>query len=133
MYGPSRSQLLMRQPLPTVEEACVVIQQEESQIDVLPNLEMEHMAMTRKGPNEAAKYSGPNTCKACGGRGHMSDKCWSVIGYPKWHFKYRPPGVRNNVPPAQNKAGGSRPRPQRMENNAIQSQQASPDVVFSPQ
>lgn len=132
VYGPLHSQLLMRQPLPIVEEAFAVIQQEESPIALLPTLEIEHMAMTSKGPSEG-KFNGQNTCKACGGRGHMSDKCWSVFGYPKWHFKYRPSCVRNNVPPVHNKAGGNKPKPQRMANNAIQTPQPSQDVAFTPQ
>ncbi|KAL8146668.1 hypothetical protein AgCh_004412 [Apium graveolens] len=82
VYGPLRSQLLMQQILPTVEAACAVIQQEESQIAVIQSTEMEHMAMTSRGPSET-KHNGANMCKACGGRGHITDKCRSIVGYPK--------------------------------------------------
>ncbi|WOG95394.1 hypothetical protein DCAR_0414710 [Daucus carota subsp. sativus] len=80
-YSSLRSQILMQIPLPTVEAACAVIQQEESQIDVLSTGEMEYSAMQTKGPGSSDNKS--PLCTACGGKGHASDKCWSVTGYPK--------------------------------------------------
>lgn len=29
-------------------------------------------------------------CSVCGRKGHLSDKCWGVTGYPKWHLKHKP-------------------------------------------
>ncbi|KAL2941622.1 Retrovirus-related Pol polyprotein from transposon RE2 [Bienertia sinuspersici] len=58
----------MRSPLPTVKEACSILQQEESQRDVLQpeNADSESFAM-----------------------GHSADRCWTIIGYPKWHSKHK--------------------------------------------
>lgn len=51
IYGPQRSNLLMRSPLPTTEEACCVIQQEEYQREMLKSVkeEGEASAMYSKG------------------------------------------------------------------------------------
>ncbi|KAL2940452.1 Protein NRT1/ PTR FAMILY 5.6 [Bienertia sinuspersici] len=55
-YASMRTQMLMKTPLPTVEEACASIQQEEMQ-------------------NE---YEGG--CTACGGKGHTKERCWTGLG-----------------------------------------------------
>lgn len=39
-----------------------------------------------------AMYSKNNVverCAECGGKGHNKKNCWSVVGYPKWHSKYK--------------------------------------------
>lgn len=86
-YGPLRSQILMITPLPTMDFACSSLQQEESQRNILNPLKpsMESSAMYNKGIGESV------ICSACGIKGHMRDKCWTVIGYPKWHSKYKAP------------------------------------------
>lgn len=72
-YEAQRSQLLMSCPLPSVEEACVALQQEESQKEVL--------ARPGLGDNETLViYSngavrGNLMCSACGKRGHTSERC----------------------------------------------------------
>lgn len=84
-YSSQRSQLLMMCPLPSVESACAVIQQEESQRDLLKI----------SSPDMSALYSKVNTgdrgfiCNVCGKKGHSADKCWKVVGLPKWHSKYK--------------------------------------------
>lgn len=85
IYGPQRSQLLMMSPLPTVEIACSVLQQEESQREVLktPKYETEMSAMFSKNQGDNVVI-----CKACGGKGHSAEKCWTIIGYPKWHSRH---------------------------------------------
>lgn len=84
-YNAQRSQILMMSPLPTVEIATSMIQQEESQRDILKQ---------SQGPEIAVMYSKSNVnadkiCSECGGKGHIRESCWTVIGYPKWHSKYK--------------------------------------------
>lgn len=90
-YSSQRSQLLMLIPLPSVEIACSAIQQEESQHEILQassHLDNDISAMFTKTTVSADRSV---TCGACGGKGHTNDRCWNVIGYPKWHYKYKPP------------------------------------------
>uniref|UniRef100_A0A803LHW6 Uncharacterized protein n=1 Tax=Chenopodium quinoa TaxID=63459 RepID=A0A803LHW6_CHEQI len=92
-------------PLPTVESACSMLQQEESQREIL--------LMTKNEPEISAMYnrnsgnqgnlgnpghfvsniggSGKSTgCNVYGVKGHGPDRCWKVIGYPSWHHKHKP-------------------------------------------
>jgi len=69
-------------PLPTVESVCSLVQQEESQQEVLKtsSLEVEPIALYSR--NDNAKW-----CSQCGHKAHTKEKCWHVIGYPSWHPK----------------------------------------------
>ncbi|XP_074333896.1 uncharacterized protein LOC141671522 [Apium graveolens] len=98
-YGAQRSQLLMSVPLPSVEMACAVIQQEESQRDLLNQsvaFDGDVAAMYSKGNGDRFFGDRSLTCTACGYRGHSQERCWTVTGYPKWHHKYRKPGQKFN-------------------------------------
>lgn len=73
--GPMRSQLLKRDPLPTVKVVCSALQQEESQRDVLQNvlsLDADISAMYSKGPQQHAAR--PVMCANCEGKNHPSNK-----------------------------------------------------------
>ncbi|XP_074341951.1 uncharacterized protein LOC141679348 [Apium graveolens] len=92
-YGPQRSQLLMITPLPTVEQVVAVIQQEEAQRSLLSAItpDVELSALYSKSPQSPSPQyvNKPVTCTACNVKGHTREKCWTVIGFPKWHPKYR--------------------------------------------
>ncbi|XP_071688645.1 uncharacterized protein [Rutidosis leptorrhynchoides] len=60
-YSALRSQLLMLNPLPSVEVACSMLQQEESQREMFTSVESTT----------------------------LYNKCWEKIGYPPWHYKSR--------------------------------------------
>ncbi|KAL2902184.1 Ubiquitin carboxyl-terminal hydrolase 1 [Bienertia sinuspersici] len=95
-YSAQRSQLLLQSPLPTVEEACASLQQEEEQREVLNvhKVNTEASAMNIRGPKAggyssfgAAKTTKIDECKASGKKGHPARKCWTIVGYPKGHYK----------------------------------------------
>jgi len=67
-------------PLPSVEAACAMLQQEELQQEALHEVheQLETSALLSKGVEELR-------CSHCGNKGHMKEKCWQLIGYPSWH------------------------------------------------
>lgn len=85
IYGVQRSHLLMLVPLPSVEFACNTLQQEESQRTILNPVKasVESSAMYSKGARDVP------VCNACGIKSHTRDRRWTVIGYPKWHSRYK--------------------------------------------
>ncbi|GJZ50579.1 cysteine-rich receptor-like protein kinase 8 [Tanacetum coccineum] len=97
-YSAQRSQLLLINPLPSVENACVVIQQEESQKDVFQTgvSSIESTALF-------SKHDTKGKCSICGFKWHPPEKCWEKVGYPVWHHKYK-------QSQSQNKQSQSRPR-----------------------
>ncbi|KAL2902171.1 Peptidyl-tRNA hydrolase ICT1 mitochondrial [Bienertia sinuspersici] len=46
-------------------------------------------------PSKTQNMRQDKVCKACGGRGNIAERCWTVVGYPKWHSRYggKSPGV----------------------------------------
>lgn len=119
-YGAQRSQLLMMSPLPTVESACSAIQQEEAQRDVLQsndNYVVEASAMY--GSKNVDRSAGTmSVCNVCGGKGHTGDRCWTTIGYPKWHHKSKKNVSRGNSSSSSSKWNAPQTGPPKMANNA---------------
>ncbi|XP_071726140.1 uncharacterized protein [Rutidosis leptorrhynchoides] len=103
-YSTLRSQLLLMNPLPSVEIACSMLQQEESQREMFTNLETtalysktQKLGQTRQignfgQNNQVGQFNQPNhpdKCATCGHKWHSPDKCWEIVGYPVWHYKYK--------------------------------------------
>ena len=142
VYSPQRSQLLLLNPLPSVESASAIIQQEEAQRELSQSSKSassDILAMYSKGTTTTSPKI--FNCTTCGGKGHTSDRCWSVIGYPRWHPKhpnYNPSlaSPRHTQPTSQ----FSKPRwtsnPRQQPNRSANSAQISTPndtPLFSPQ
>jgi hypothetical protein len=75
-FTSQRSQLLLNSPLPSVETACSLLQQEESQRGVFGNnsqVGIESTALYSKGEVK-------DKCNICGFKWHPPEKCWEKIG-----------------------------------------------------
>lgn len=115
-YGAQRSQLLMMSLLPTVEMACSAIQQEEAQRDVLSSIDSCTVEASAMFSNKQSDRSG--VCNVCGGRGHSGDRCWTSIGYPKWHHKYKKSLPKGNSSGSNSKWNNTRTTTAKLANNA---------------
>lgn len=137
VYGPQRSWLLLLNPLPTVENASATLQQEEAQREILHTSKSDHdlSAMFSRGSTD--RNQPQMLCSACGGRGHSEDKCWTIIGYPKWNSKHKPqPSFKPKNPVSIPKwPSGSRPQSSKMAASAQTSISKSDGagILFSPQ
>ncbi|PWA64847.1 hypothetical protein CTI12_AA343890 [Artemisia annua] len=71
------SQLRLNSPLPSVETACALLQQEESRRGVFGSgqLGVESTALDSKGEVK-------EKCTICRYKWHPPDKCWGKLGYP---------------------------------------------------
>lgn len=93
LYGAVKSSLLSRVPLSTVEEAYnTLIQDEESKLLGRMNEERTDtvsfvvQAGSRSRPsNENMGFSENKVCSNCGCKGHTSENCFRLIGYPEWY------------------------------------------------
>jgi len=85
--------MLMMNPLPTVETMCSMLQQEETQREVLELNKIEIESATLLGKTDDLR------CSQCGNKGHPKERCWTVIGYPSWHPRHRKfPQKKNGKP-----------------------------------
>nr|GFB54660.1 cysteamine dioxygenase [Tanacetum cinerariifolium] len=82
-FSHQRSQILMIDPLPSVEVTCSLLQQEESHILLFKSSAgIESTALLSKGIMK-------EKCSICGFKWHPPDKCWEKVGYPPWHAKFK--------------------------------------------
>ncbi|GKD61572.1 retrovirus-related pol polyprotein from transposon TNT 1-94, partial [Tanacetum coccineum] len=78
-----RSQVLLMSQLPSVESACALLQQEESQGGGGVFGSTSHSKTTALHNKSETKEK----CSICGYKWHPEDKCWEKVGYPAWHYK----------------------------------------------
>ncbi|KAL8144834.1 hypothetical protein AgCh_003157 [Apium graveolens] len=37
-----------------------------------------------------SKTNNSRPCTTCKGKGHTAERCWTIVGFPKWHSRYNP-------------------------------------------
>ncbi|GKB85631.1 kinase-like domain, phloem protein 2-like protein, partial [Tanacetum coccineum] len=120
-FTAQRSQLLLTSPLPSVETACALLQQEESQREVFGSSQslMESTALYSKTDSK-------EKCSICGYKWHPADKCWEKSGYPPWHYKYKQSQGKNK---GKNIVKQGTDQPKRTA--AVASAESSRHIVFT--
>ncbi|GJW16952.1 cysteine-rich receptor-like protein kinase 8, partial [Tanacetum coccineum] len=97
----------MIDPLPTVENACSLLQQEESQrLMIKSSANIESSDLLSKGIVK-------DKCSICGFKWHPPEKYWKKVGYPSWHAKYKGPQQIRQTRTRQNQGQGRNQRFQR--------------------
>ncbi|XP_048501495.1 uncharacterized protein LOC125497839 [Beta vulgaris subsp. vulgaris] len=81
-YGALRSQILLMSTLPTVETVISMVQQKESQNEVLGKEKEESANIALYSKNENKLF-----CTVCKKTNHTADKCWFKIGFPSGNNK----------------------------------------------
>ena len=94
LYGSVKSNLLSREPLPSLDEAYNALLQDEDSKHTSRVLNdtsetMAHAVRTSSNSGGARSYPSREErahlhCSSCGKKGHTSDNCFKTIGYPEW-------------------------------------------------
>lgn len=85
--------------------------------------------------NSQTEYRGPS-CTMCGQKNQSTYRCWKVIGFPRWHRKYKPPPRDSTLSTkwSHNNSASNRYVHQKQANSAVQTQSSNKeDVMFTPQ
>nr|GEW72384.1 cysteine-rich RLK (receptor-like protein kinase) 8 [Tanacetum cinerariifolium] len=101
-FSHQKSQILMIDHFPSVEVACSLLQQEETQrLLFKSSANIESSALLRKGIVK-------DKCSICGFKWHPPDKCWEKVGYPSCHVKYKGPQQTRQIRLGQTRGGQGR-------------------------
>ncbi|KAJ0532313.1 putative transcription factor interactor and regulator CCHC(Zn) family [Helianthus annuus] len=98
IYQPVRTNLLTREPLPSVKVAFSIVSREESHRNTSNATKNQNVSFASKTnqsfEQKKREFKGPNPnfkCTHCNKIGHTVDRCFEVIGYPQ-SFKKKPVG-----------------------------------------
>ncbi|XP_019155904.1 PREDICTED: uncharacterized protein LOC109152706 [Ipomoea nil] len=105
-YASVQSQIMMTKPLPNVDEAFMMIQQQERRFNNgvvgLQPQEAGSVLLTQGSGAGFKKFNNNNNkkpvCSYCGFTGHVAEKCYKKNGYPPgWKPRNKPAGSANQV------------------------------------
>ncbi|KAJ0855991.1 putative transcription factor interactor and regulator CCHC(Zn) family [Helianthus annuus] len=89
VYQPIRTNLLTREPLPSIKVAFSIVSREESHRNTSSSSKSQSVSFVSKSnqPYDSKKkpFRGPNPnlkCTNCNMIGHTVDRCYELIGYP---------------------------------------------------
>ncbi|KAF5799967.1 putative RNA-directed DNA polymerase [Helianthus annuus] len=98
VYQPVRTNLLTREPLPTVKVAFSIVSREESHRNSSVGSKTQNVSFVSKTTQtfdqKRKEVRGPNPnlkCNHCNKIGHTIDRCFELVGYPP-SFKKKPGG-----------------------------------------
>ncbi|KAJ0031802.1 hypothetical protein Pint_14744 [Pistacia integerrima] len=90
-YLHARSQILMMNPLPSVNQAYSMLVTEESQRNLTESASLEptvlYSSSNTSQHSSKTKKNWSIICEHCNVRGHKKDNCYRLIGYPA-DFKF---------------------------------------------
>ncbi|OIS96198.1 hypothetical protein A4A49_58555, partial [Nicotiana attenuata] len=104
-YSHVRSDVLLKRPVLSVNQAYAVVVQEESQrrLGVMDS-NKDPLTMLAAGRGQVFKNKRPGMiCEHCGYKGHLKENCYKIIGYPP-DFKSKKKGRYNVTKPFANTA-----------------------------
>lgn len=126
-YQPLRTNILSKEPLPSVKGAFAIISAEESHRNSNSNShnpKIQASAFVAKF-NESKKLnkSNPPKCTHCSLTGHTVDKCFEIIGYPVGYKK------KTNVQRAQVRSNSATLKNNSSETSGSMTQPFTPDQI----
>lgn len=90
-YGSVNSNILSRNPLPTIDEVYQILVQDEDSKGAARVLEERHetMAFAAQLPSRPQSFVSREErqkmlCTSCGRKGHLAENFFSTLGYPSW-------------------------------------------------
>ncbi|KAJ0860963.1 putative transcription factor interactor and regulator CCHC(Zn) family [Helianthus annuus] len=112
VYQPVRTNLLTREPLPSVKVAFSIVSREESHRNSSVNTKNQSVSFASKTnqsfEQRRKEFKGPNPnfkCTHCNKLGHTVDRCYELVGYPSGLKKK--PGGQNGKNFSNNKTNVS--------------------------
>ena len=81
-FSQARSQILLMDPLPSVNKANSLFIHEEMQRSITNSIRVESTALATKSSGYNSKGKERPLCTNCGKLGHAMDKCYKLHGFP---------------------------------------------------